>query len=124
MKRTEFNIHKELHQVFSQLSYPVGKGYYIGEGTEPVFGVYLPFQDDVSGRAENSVAQVTYRIKIDIIARNGASFTNAETETRELLEANGFDYRNGEEFCETEQPYDYHRVLYYNKNYYFNSFDE
>lgn len=124
MKKTEFNIHKELHQIFKQLDFPVGKGYFIGTGEEPVYAVYLPYQDDVSGRAENKIAQVTYRIKIDIIARNGASFTTAEEKIRKLLEDNMFDYRNGEEFAELEQPYDYHRVLYYNKNYYFNSFDE
>ncbi|QOC57584.1 hypothetical protein [Enterococcus phage TJE4] len=124
MPKTEFSIHKELHEMFSKLDFPAGKGYFIGTGEEPVYAVYLPYQDDVSGRAENKIAQVTYRLKIDIIARNGASFTEAERKIRELLEANKFDYRNGEEYAETEQPYDYHRVLYYNKNYFFNSFDE
>lgn len=123
-KTTEFSIHKELHNIFKDLPFPTGKGYYIGDGDEPVYAVYLPYQDDVSGRAENKIAQVTYRLKIDIIARNGSSFTSAENTIRKVLEENNFDYRNGEEYAETQQPYDYHRVLYYNKNYYFNSFHE
>lgn len=121
---TEFNIHKELHNIFKSLPFPTGKGYYIGNGEENVYAVYSPYQDDVTGRAEDKIAQVTYRLKIDIIARNGASFTDAEHQIRKLLEDNKFDYRNGEEYPETEQPYDYHRVLYYNKNYYFNSFSK
>lgn len=119
---TEVDIHKELHKVFSSLDVPFGKGYYIGTGEEPVFIVYLPYADDVTGRAENKTAQSTYRLKIDIIARNGASFTEVENKVRTILEANDFDYRNGEEDVELEAPYNYHRTLYYNKNYYFNTF--
>lgn len=120
----ETKIHTHLNDIFSQLSVPVGKGYYIGDGNEPVYIVYLPYSDDVTGRAEDKIAQVTYRVKVDIIARNGASFTKVENEVRELLEKNNFDYRNGESDVETEEPYNYHRTLYYNKNYFFNNFNE
>lgn len=118
----EVLIHKELNTLFKSLSVPVGKGFYIGDGEEPVFIVYLPYSDDVTGRAEDAIAQITYRLKVDIIARNGASFTKVETEVRELLEKNNFIYRNGEENVETEEPYNYHRTLYYNKHYFFNGF--
>lgn len=121
----ETEIHEELHSIFSSMTdVPSGKGYYIGTGEEPVFVVYLPYQDDVSGRAENKIAQITYRIKVDIIARNGANFTSVESRIRKLMEEHDFDYRNGENEPETEAPYNFHRVLYYNKNYYFNSFDD
>lgn len=118
----EILIHKELNKLFKSLSVPSGKGFYIGTGEEPVFIVYLPYSDDVTGRAEDQIAQITYRLKVDIIARNGASFTKVESEVRELLEKNNFVYRNGEEDVETEEPYNYHRTLYYNKNYFFNGF--
>lgn len=121
---TEVKIHEELHSIFSSMTdVPSGKGYYIGTGEEPVFIVYLPYQDDVTGRAEDDISQITYRLKVDIIARNGASFTDVEERVRKLLKDNKFDYRNGEQDVETEPPYNFHRTLYYNKNYYFNTFD-
>lgn len=123
MRATETKIHEELNTIFESLSVPSGKGYYIGTGDEPVFVVYLPYSDDVTGMAENKIAQVTYRLKIDIIARNGASFTKVEEEIRKALEDANFTYRNGEADVETKEPYNYHRVLYYNKNYFFNSFN-
>lgn len=117
-------IHKELNSIFKKLSVPSGKGFYIGTGEEPVFIVYLPYSDDVTGRAEDEIAQITYRLKVDIVARNGASFTKVESEIRKLLKENNFTYRNGEADVETEEPYNYHRTLYYNKNYLFNKFQE
>lgn len=122
MTATETLIHKELNNIFEGLSVPSGKGYYIGDGEEPVYVVYLPYSDDVTGVADNKIAQVTYRLKVDIIARNGASFTKTEEEIRKALEEAGFLYRNGESDIETQEPYNYHRVLYYNKNYFFNGF--
>lgn len=119
----EKQIHKELHSIFSSIDIPSGKGYYIGSGEEPVFVVYLPYADDVTGRAEDKIAQVTYRLKVDIIARQGASYTDAEFEIRQLLEDNGFSYRNGEGGVDDDEPYNYHRTLYYNKNYYFNELE-
>ena len=113
------NIHKELHNIFSQLEVPFGKGYFIGTGNEPVFVVYLPYSEDVTGRAENKIAQVTNRLKVDIIARNGNSFTETEEKVRKLLSDNGYDFRNAESEVEQKEPYNYIRTLYYNKNYYF-----
>ena len=92
-------------------------------GEEPVFIVYLPYADDVTGRAEDKIAQVTYRLKVDIIARNGASYTDAEFKIRTLLEDRGFTYRNGEGSVDEDEPYNYHRTLYYNKNFYFNELE-
>lgn len=116
---TEQNIHKELHVIFNNLSVPAGKGYYIGTGDEPVFIVYLPYDDEVTGRAEDDIAKITHRLKVDIIARNGASFTDTEDEVRAALKDNGYTYRNGESEVETREPYNYRRTLYYNKNHYF-----
>lgn len=118
--KVEQNIYKELNSIFSKLSVPAGQGYYIGNGDEPVFVVYLPYEDDVTGRAEDKIAQITYRLKVDIIARNGASFTKVEDEIQKLLEDNGYIYRNGEAEAETKEPYNFHRVLYYNKLFYHN----
>lgn len=119
----EREIHSQLSKMFDELDVPAGKGYYVGTGDEPVFIVYLPYADDVTGRAEDLTAQITYRIKIHIIARNGASYTDTEFKVRELMEKNGFVYRNGEAEVEDTEPYNYHRILYYNKNYYFNDFN-
>ena len=117
-------IHIELESIFSSQDIPYGKGYFIGSGDEPVFIVYLPYADDVTGRAEDKVAQITYRLKIDIIARNGASYTDAEFKIRTLFEDNGFTYRNGEGSVDEDEPYNYHRTLYYNKNFYFNELEK
>lgn len=120
MKNIKQNIHKELLSIFKQIDAPSGKGYYIGTGDEPVFIVYLPYENDVSGRAEDKIAQVTHRLKVDIIARNGASFTDIEEQVMDTLEQNGFEYKNGENEVDTKEPYNYHSVLYFNKKYYKN----
>lgn len=124
MSIIETDIHEELNEIFESLEVPSGKGFYVGTGNEPVFIVYLPYSDDITGVAENKIAQITYNIKIDIIARNGSSFTKTENEVRTILEKNNFDFKNGESEVELESPYNYHRTLYYSKKYFFNSFEE
>lgn len=124
MKNYDIEIHKELAKIFDELGIPNGKGYFIGTGDEPVFIVYLPYSDEATGRAEDQISQITRRLKVDIISRNGANFLDTEIKVREILEKYGYDYRNGDEEVDFEEPYNYHRTLYYNKNYFVNSFEE
>lgn len=120
------NIHEELNIIFGKIqdenNIPNGKGYFIGTGEEPIFVVYLPYEDNPTARAENKIAEVTYRLKVDIIAREGNSYTTAEKTIKKILKDFNYDYQNGDSFVEEDEPYDYHRVLYFNKKVY--TFDD
>ena len=117
------DIYSELNTIFSQIDVPYGMGFYIGDGEEPVFIVYLVYGDDIAGRADNKIVSVTNRIKVDIIARSGASFTDTERKVKIFLGQAGYIYKNGEGFADTKEPYDYHRVLYFDRNLYFDDLD-
>lgn|SRR5699024_22741 len=117
------DIYSELNTIFSEIEIPYGMGFYMGDGMEPVFIVYLVYSDDTTGRAEDKIVQVTHRLKVDIIARSGASFTEAERRVKIFLGNNGYSYKNGEGFADTKEPYDYHRVLYFDRHLRFDDLD-
>lgn len=103
---------------------PAGMGYFIGDGNEDIFVVYLPYDDVVTGIADNEIKHLTYRLKIDIIARNGKSFSSAENIIKKALKKHeNFMYKNGEMSVDTKEPYDYHRVLYYDVHQYFDDIE-
>ena len=107
------DIFKELKNAFEDLEIPAGLGYYIGSGDEPIFVVYLPYNEDPSAIADNQIAEMTHLLKIDIIARNGNSFTPTEKAIREKMKSLGYMFSNAELSVDTKEPYNYHRVLYY-----------
>lgn len=117
------DIYTELNDIFELVDVPYGMGFFMGDGKEPVFIVYLVYGDDISARAENKIAQVTYRVKVDIIARAGASFTETERKVKIFLGNAGYSYKNGEGESDTKEPYDYHRVLYFDRHLYFDDLD-
>lgn len=117
------DIYSELNGVFEEIDIPYGMGFYLGDGLEPVFIVYLVYGDDTTGRAEDKIAQVTHRVKVDIIARAGASFTEAERKVKIFLGNAGYSYKNGEGQADTKEPYDYHRVLYFDRHLRFGDLD-
>lgn len=118
------DIYSQLKKDFDEIGYPNGMGYYIGDGTEDIFIVYLPYDDDVTGRAEDEITQLTNRLKIDIIARGGASFSEAEKKIKKTFKEKGYIYKNGEMDVDTQEPYNYHRILYYDINYYFDDLED
>lgn len=122
---TEKDIYAHLHYIFeNELSeFPSGMGYFLGDGNEDIFIVYLPYDDDVSSIADDEVKEITYRLKIDIIARNGKSFSQAEKRVKEVFKSHGFMYQNGEMSVDTKEPYDYHRILNYNIHQYFDDIE-
>lgn len=107
------DIFKELKETFEELKIPAGLGYYIGTGDEPIFIVYLPYNEDPTAVAENQVAEMTHLLKIDIIARNGNSFIETEEIIRNKLKSMGYIFSNAELSVDTSEPYNYHRVLHY-----------
>lgn len=120
---TAIDIYSELNTVFEEIDIPHGMGLFIGSGEEPVFIVYLVYGDDPTAKADNKIAQITYRLKVDIIARMGTSFTEAERKVKIFLGKAGYIYKNGEGFADMKEPYDYHRVLYFDRNLYFEELD-
>lgn len=118
------DIYEELNLAFEEIGYPNGMGYYMGTGEEPVFIVYLVYDDEVTGRSDDSISVVTHRLKVDIIARKGLSFTDAEKTVRKVLKQKGYIYKNGEVDVDTKEPYNYHRVLYYDIIYHFDDLDK
>lgn len=119
----EIDIYKELNDIFERIDVPFGMGFFIGSGSEPVFITYLVYGDSPTAKAEDKIAQVTYNLKVDIIARAGVSFTDTEKKVKIFLRDAGYSYKNGEGNPETQEPYDFHRVLYFDRHLYFDELD-
>ena len=120
------DVYTSLNNIFQNEieDIPSGMGYFMGDGTEDIFVVYLPYDDVVTGIADNRIRHLTYRLKIDIIARNGKSFSSAENIIKKALKKHeNFMYKNGEMSVDTKEPYDYHRVLYYDVHQYFDDIE-
>lgn len=114
------NIHSEVNQILTDLGIPFGKGFYIGDGTQKIWIVYLPFGDEPTGFAEDREVQRDSNVQFDIIAIGGEDFIETEERLTKAMEDAGFSFSGGNDDID-EETYWYHRNITFKKKYYRNA---
>lgn len=114
-------IHKELVDLFDNVTIPYGKGIYIKKDDEhtPVYCTYLPYEDNTDLYFDDELISINEYVKVTIIADITTNYTAAEIELRNLFEKYGYAYENSDLDISDSEPYTYLRTLYFNKTFYF-----
>lgn len=112
-------IHKELVNIFDQISIPYGKGIYIKKKEESIYCTYLPYEDNVDLYFDDELVSVEEKVKVTIVSDIQFNYLKPETEIKKLFKEYDFIYENGDLDLTKSEPYLYLRTLYFNKKYFF-----